>query len=581
MILLTKEQEDYILEGGLVGVKMTIVPAGLSTPVVVESDDILEGSCVLDRNIISGSEFSVGNVEAAELTFILINDEGQYDDVVFEGARVTFEMDIEGTLIQMGVFTIDQRPTKQKLMQIKALDLMARFDRPFKKPMYIFPISAKDMVVELCAAAGVSDGTGYFPNKDVMLADDDDIYDSCTLRDVLSWIAGLAGANALITTNGQLRFRTKEMTDLIIPENKVSSIVTAESEVEITGVEFIVPATAEVINGEKVEIPELRYLAGDEGYTINLSDNPFIWVVDEPDQVLIEINDVWGGFSYLPTSNLTTIGFPHVMAGDIIKVGKYHYNYPWPLTEEEEEEAEGEIYVEPEEVLLSERVIYVTHHRWIVNGESSFKAIGETETEKGYASGSRLTEEQMAQIRRMVSRQNVSIADELSTSFEAAYLDFREEIANAMGFYFTHRIDDQGRVFTYIHDQPTLDASEYIEYKPGPGQFAWTVTGWNDGNPDWQYGISRDGNIILRKLMVEGIDIGRAGDDYLTKLTPSGWRIFFREMPVVTVLEDEMRIPKAISTEYFGVGRIKIIPSFFEGALIGTDIVFLDDEEGV
>lgn len=579
MIELTETQLQYVLSGNLLGVRMTVVPAGGAEQLIVVTRDILDSSCVLDRNLISGSEFSLGNVESAELAFTLINDEGQFNEFVFEGARVTFELDIDGALKQMGIFTIDQRPTRDKLMTIRALDLMARFDRKFLADEFIFPITLKGLVSEICSKANVVDGTGNFVNYEVSIPFDEETFSDCTYRDILSWVSALAGANAFIAPDGKLVFRLSEQTNLEIAEQDVGDIITAESEITVTGVEYTAKAHTEWVDEEKVEVPEVIYLAGEEGYTIDLSDNPLLALITDPESCISEIQTAVGVFSYLPVAALTTIGLPQVVAGDIITIIEYSYEYPEPLTPEEEEDAEGDIYVAPTKTIIGERPIYVTNHQWVVNGSSVFQSVGETETEKGYASGSDLTPAQRAQVTRIIAKSKADLAEELSNTFLQNQLNFHEEIANALGYYVTPQEDEYGRWVTYMHDQPTLAGSTYIEYKPGPGQLAWTTSGWNNGNPDWQYGISKDGNALFRKILTEGIDIGQAGSDYMTKLTPAQWQILYHDMPVMAITEDEMRIPKIVTSEYYGVGRVKFIPSYSNGVLVGTDIVFMDDPD--
>lgn len=575
MIGLTEEQLNHILNGDLINVRMTIVPAGESEQLIVTSENIMDSSCVLDRNIMSTSEFSIGNVESAELMFTLINDDDQYDDITFEGARVTFEIELDEEPVQLGIFTIDQRPTRGRLMIVRALDLMARFDKPFKKETYSFPINLKALIQQMCDDVGVVDDTGEFTNFDVEVDDLDGTFDECTYRDLLSWVASLAGANAFIAPDGKLIFRLFEETGLEISEQLVGdNFITAESEIEITGVEFVIPPQKDWVDGEQVEIPEIRYLAGDDTYTVDLSDNPLLKIIDDKETVIDAVEQVLGGFTYLPISALNTIGLPQVIAGDFFTVAEYQYEYPDPIEDPEDPE---EIYVEPDRVTVRERRVFVTHHKWVVNGDSLFRSVGETETEKGYASGQRLTPSQKAQVTRIINRREAELRGDLVNSYVDIQLDFHEEIANALGYYITVQIDEYGREVRYTHDEPTLEASQYIEYKPGAGQFAWTTSGWNDGNPDWQYGVSKEGSALFHKIISEGIDIGQPGDPYMTKLTPSTWEILYHGMPVVRVVEDEMRIPKVITSEYYGVGRIKFQPAFDGDEIIGTDIVFMDD----
>jgi hypothetical protein len=500
MISLTEKQLAQIMESDLLEVNISIVPAGELTPVVIKTENIVDPTCVLDRNLISTQEFGVGNVEAAELSFTLINEDGLYDDVIFEGGRVTFEVILDGDPVQLGIFTVDQRPTRDRLMTVRALDLMARFNRKFKLNSYSFPITLKNLVSEMCNEVNVVDDTGNFTNYHIEIPKAAEVFDDCTLREVLSWIAGLAGANALIAPNGKLVFRTNEVVDFEIEYGDVGELVTAESPIEITGVEYVIPEHTIFDDGETVEVPETRYLEGVDGYVIDLSNNPLMSIISNKENCLEAIGETLIDFSYLPVSNLTAIGLPHIVAGDIIRVNEYLYEYPeLPEDDEEEENGNGE-EEEPEitKTLITEHLVYVTNHKWVVNGQSVIRSVGETETERGYATGIKLTDIQKAQIARMVARRSAVDKGEMTTTFEDAQLNLHEEIANALGFYMTKDEDEFGRQVIYIHDQPTLEGSDYIEYKPGAGDFAWTTTGWNDGNPDWQYGVTKNGSMVMQ-----------------------------------------------------------------------------------
>lgn len=78
----------------------------------------------------------------------------------------------------------------------------------------------------------------------------------------------------------------------------------------------------------------------------------------------------------------------------------------------------------------------------------------------------------------------------------------------------------------YFHNAETLADSSII-YTFNAGGFAWT-TDWNDGNPVWQYGITRDGNAVMNalsayKVQADQIEAGsitveKLSDEYKTAL---------------------------------------------------------------
>ena len=60
----------------------------------VTESEIVQGSLSIDRYSVSNSKIEVGSAIAAELTFKLKNDNGKYDDTVFEGAEVFIKIGI-------------------------------------------------------------------------------------------------------------------------------------------------------------------------------------------------------------------------------------------------------------------------------------------------------------------------------------------------------------------------------------------------------------------------------------------------------------------------------------------------------
>lgn len=161
-----------------------------------------------------------------------------------------------------------------------------------------------------------------------------------------------------------------------------------------------------------------------------------------------------------------------------------------------------------------------------------------------------------------------------------AALRLNEVYAAAMGYYQTDRVNKAtGARMLYMHDQPKLEDSTFIATVPEAGTYLWTDQGWNDGEPVWTSGTTKDGNALFRKIVAEGVEIGSASSEYSSEILPDSFRIKYRGMPVMSIAEDEMRIPKVITSEYYGVGRVKFIPSRQGDSVVGTDLVFMDDPD--
>ena len=127
----------------------------------------------------------------------------------------------------------------------------------------------------------------------------------------------------------------------------------------------------------------------------------------------------------------------------------------------------------------------------------------------------------------------------------------------------------------YMHDAPTLEGSSTI-YTQNAGGFAFTNSGWNGGNPVWESGFSKDGNIIAKKVNAYGIEVSDPSTKYSSKITPGVFSVWYGAMQVLTVNGDETFIPK-LKAERSECGKVRLLPHTVDGVLIGTNLIFIDD----
>ena len=192
---LSSNQKQHLYEGGHVGVTVTGETLD-GDPIALTEDDIIEGSFSIDRNWTSGGTVEIGCADTSELTFELDNFEGQWSDLRWEGARLRVVLDIDGEPLQAGIFTVDEPPRKLTTMQIRALDDMARFNRPYE-PGIVYPASLKQILLDCCQQCGVTLYTLEFDNGDYVVAQQPE-GDDITFHHVVAWVAELAGCNAWI-----------------------------------------------------------------------------------------------------------------------------------------------------------------------------------------------------------------------------------------------------------------------------------------------------------------------------------------------------------------------------------------------
>ena len=99
---------------------------------------------------------------------------------------------------------------------------------------------------------------------------------------------------------------------------------------------------------------------------------------------------------------------------------------------------------------------------------------------------------------KIIAATNKKINRRIS-EYDVRAKQFSALTANAMGYYQTEEIQDDGSIINYQHDKPLLADSQYIWKKSGD-----TLAVSNDGGKTWR-GIDKDGNSVLNILAVQGI----------------------------------------------------------------------------
>ncbi len=459
MQTITSTQKEYLRNAKTVGVTVTVDPIE-GEPFTFTEDDIIEGTFKIERNWAHGDVLEIGCADAAELTLTLDNSEGQWNQVRWEGARLTVVLNIGGEPLQVGIFTVDERPGKLTTIQLKALDDMARFNRPYNSNL-AYPATLEEILMDACAKCNVTLYTYMFDNGDYVVKEKPE-GDDITYHQIVAWVAQLAGCNAWIDELGRLRlswYGDNQSGDLEIgPDDRfLGQYEIAEEDIEITGIVY--------------RTEETDYLVGTSNYALIIEDNPLLQ--DDFEPVLSALYAKIGGFKYRPYK-FVVLGYPHLWPGDMIT----------KLVD-----ADG-----------NELTSVITNHVYKLNA-SEIEARGETETVRGYATGAPFTVSQKrvltAVAKREVARQ--------TSGLEQATLHLNELMANALGLYPTVIEQETGARLFYMHDKPTLEESMVIWHWTEQG-LAWTDQGWNDGNPAWQYGVLADGNAVLKVLTALGIN---------------------------------------------------------------------------
>lgn len=435
---------------------------GVNESFSVAENEIVQGSLSIDRYSVSNSKIEVGSAVAAELTLKLKNDDGKYDNTVFEGAEVFVKIGIkkwdahrwENAVIHWipcGYFTIDEPPRALSTITISALDRMILFDKTVDISKLSFPMTVADLLNKICTICGVTLATDItrLPNKDYQITAYPEGQD-LTCRTLLQWCAALTGTCAFMNYDGNLELKWYEQTDLTISPSERYNSDMQENDVAITGIYFKDAANTE-------------YIAGTDDYCLDLSSNGLLQ--DNVQVVLDTLYVSLKGFSYRPYT-ATIKSAPYIYPMDMI-----HY-----------EDAKGEVHD-----------TIITNVTFGMNLSTSIAGKGETTQKQKYSQGGGLTKQQATILEKL--RENL---DKAMTAKEQAQLELNRLLSNSLGLNIVTIPQDDGTQVYYFCDGETLESSNII-YTFKANGFAWTKS-WNDGNPVWKYGFSKDGNAIYNML---------------------------------------------------------------------------------
>lgn len=446
------------------------------------TDKDIIGAVTVDWSSVTGSKLDLGSACMSELSFTLENTDGAFDDKVFEGAQLyvttSFSTGSTTETVPIGYYTVDSPPRKLRSIKITAYDRMAKFNRAYDTEL-VYPATLYQIVADACTKCGVSQKLPTNTlHRGVSIPKRPEA-DNLTYRQVLVWAAELMGVSLYIDYDGKLTggwYATNAKHTVIKASDRFTSGNTdfAENNIVFSGVRI-------VGNDEN----KTEYLAGTKDYAFNIEGNLLAQSDMNLSTLAAELKTARCSLTYTPMS-CTTHSFPHLIPLDVMSF----------------EAAQGT------------KKVVLTNVKWqSQNRCTKLKGKGETATQSGYATMGAFTPKQQAVLEQTRAQQAAQIND-----FEQATLALNETIANSMGLYVTRKADSSGAVITYYHDKPTLEGSNTI-YCRNAGGYAWTNNGWNNGSPNWEYGVSKDGDAVIRSIAANKISASYITTDILSSPT--------------------------------------------------------------
>lgn len=446
------------------------------------TDKDIIGAVTVDWSSVTGGKLDLGSACMSELSFTLENTDGAFDDKVFEGAQLyvttSFPAGSTKETVPIGYYTVDSPPRKLRSIKITAYDRMAKFNRAYDTEL-AYPATLYQIVADACTKCGVSQKLPTNTLHRGVSIPKRPKADNLTYRQVLVWAAELMGVSLYIDYDGKLTggwYATNAKHTVIKASDRFTSGNTnfAENNIVFSGVRI-------VGNDEN----KTEYLAGTKDYAFNIEGNLLVQSDMNLSTMATELKTARCSLTYTPMS-CTTHSFPHLRPLDVMSF----------------ETAQGT------------KKVVLTNVKWqSQNRCTKLEGKGETATQSGYATMGAFTPKQQAVLEQTRAQQAAQIND-----FEQATLALNETIANSMGLYVTRKADSNGAVITYYHDKPTLEGSNTI-YCRNAGGYAWTNNGWNNGSPNWEYGVSKDGDAVIRSIAANKISASYITTDILSSPT--------------------------------------------------------------
>ena len=441
-----------------------------------KEDFYLDGNGIVDSS--DSGDFPIGVAIEKTATLALVNDDDRFSDYNFAGAQFTLFLNLQLSdrleTICRGTFIVSKKPATSDEINLTLLDYMSKAETDYNTNL-IFPCSAREVLEDACQQAGIVLGDATFKNADYQVQKKPE---NTTFRAVIGMVAALAGGNARIDENDNLRIITfDDGVDTITLEtipwydingNTILDIDSNEIEtiLERKGFKpnFINNLTYDVddvvVTGVKYVNNETEYKYGTDGYVITI-DNKLLTGNEQVGVDLIGKELV--GMRLRPFS-CDSIAIGYATFGDRITFS----------------DIKGNIYYS-----------YLTDVDFAFSGSTSFSCNAKSmeDIDADYPDSMQVEVDNLKKD-----------SEKKITAYDAKLKQMNELAANTLGFYFTEEIQPDGSSISYRHDKPSLKDSKVI-YKTGVDGFFLSV----DGGRTWKAGFDSNGDAVLNILYAIGI----------------------------------------------------------------------------
>lgn len=470
---------------------------------LTEKDFTIDNNSINDGADANGIPLGVAVCRSIQIE--IMNDNERFSTYDFFGARIklylTFQLSKTVERIEYGTFTVLTPETYGETVIITALDDMYKADKDYT-PGIAYPATLQAILVDACDILDIPLGTTSFANHDFIVSK---APEDITFRQLIGYIAMLAGGNARIDVTGRLRIISYDFAKIddifsftsggqFKPWDNVDNLHggtfnpwtvgdTANGGVYgdrdnvhilINWSNLKVDTDDVVITGIQTEYTDdnnedQAVISGSEGYVLKI-ENPLI-AGKEADAVAM-IGEIMIGGRFRQFSG-DLIANPTCEFMDLAMVL----------------DRKGNSYI-----------TFITDVNFQFFGFTTLKNSAEPALRNSAKTYSEATKT-FAKARKLITEER--------TARELAVEQLAKDLKNSSGLFMTEEVQSDGSFIYYMHDKPTLSESTIV----------WKLTALafgvsTDGGKTYPYGFTVNGETITRLLYAEGINA-----DYITSGT--------------------------------------------------------------
>lgn len=475
----------------------TLWTGGFSTDDAVSDDNSFTA---LGSTIIGAGKIIINNIDERF---------SQYD---FTNAKVELSLSktymLNGTSttesIRIGRYTTDECIYNGGTITLSLLDNMEQFDRPYSSNL-TYPVTLLQIVENACLDCGVTLETYTFPHSNYRVSTKPD-EEAITYREVLGWVATIAGCFARCNSDGKLELKWFDtntlanlnegldggMFDSVNPYasgdnadggsfnpwntgydydegsfssrrnihylNRLYSQTIGVDDIVITGIHIVIEESDE--NGN---LKNKEYSFGQNGYIIKIEGNKLI-NKDNVAEIGTWLATAIVGMRFRNV-NVTHIDDPSIEAGDIgIVIDRKQNEYP----------------------ILITRTSYSA-------GASQTTVCGAESPSRNSAKRFSDATKAYVDARKLLNQER--------TRREQAVQALTQALAAKSGLYSTQETAQGGGTIYYLHDKPLLEDSLVVWKMTAE---AWGVS--TDGGETWNAGMMVNGDVVARILSAIGVN---------------------------------------------------------------------------